>query len=115
MSVFKTDTFDHSDTHPKKWNFLSREGFEPSTQGFSVLCSNQLSYLDFLYSIKKYIICKKNSGVKGFEPLNVGSKFRCLTTWLHPMHVTHNMQKHLLKLRLLSLLITKIKNKISED
>ena len=66
-----------------------------------------------LYSIKKYIICKKNSGVKGFEPLNVGSKFRCLTTWLHPMHVTHNMQKHLLKLRLLSLLITKTKNKIS--
>ena len=23
-------------------------------------------------------------GEKGFEPLNVGSKFRCLTTWLHP-------------------------------
>ena len=23
--------------------------------------------------------------MKGFEPLNVGSKFRCLTTWLHPI------------------------------
>ena len=28
------------------------------------------------------------SGVKGFEPLTVGSKFRCLTTWLHPMTYT---------------------------
>ena len=26
--------------------FVSRGGFEPPTQGFSVLCSNQLSYLD---------------------------------------------------------------------
>lgn len=26
------------------------------------------------------------AGMKGFEPLNVGSKFRCLTTWLHPIH-----------------------------
>lgn len=25
---------------------MSRSGFEPLTQGFSVLCSNQLSYLD---------------------------------------------------------------------
>ena len=28
------------------------------------------------------------SGVKGFEPLNVGSKFRCLTTWRHPTRET---------------------------
>ena len=31
--------------------------------------------------------------MKGFEPLNVGSKFRCLTTWLHPII----FQKFLLK------------------
>ena len=24
------------------------------------------------------------AGVKGFEPLNVGIKIRCLTTWRHP-------------------------------
>ena len=24
------------------------------------------------------------SGAKGFEPLNVGTKIRCLTTWRHP-------------------------------
>ena len=39
---------------------------------FSVLCSNLLSYLDIL------------TGMKGFEPLHVGSKFRRLTTWPHP-------------------------------
>ena len=28
-----------------------------------------------------------SAGEKGFEPLNAGSKFRCLTTWLHPKKV----------------------------
>jgi hypothetical protein len=36
---------------------------------------------------KKVYTCvaMKEPGVKGFEPLNVGSKFRCLTPWRHPI------------------------------
>ena len=44
------------------WTFrLLRSGFEPLTQGFSVLCSNQLSYLNhfpkvcFLHRIAPYL------------------------------------------------------------
>ena len=72
---------------------MSRDGVEPSTQGFSVLCSNQLSYLDDFKTLQlievfnTWLKRKNISGVKGFEPLNVGSKFRCLTTWRHPIYV----------------------------
>ncbi len=41
-------------------------------KGLSLMQSNH--YTKFLFY----------RGEKGFEPLNVGSKFRCLTTWLHP-------------------------------
>jgi hypothetical protein len=40
---------------------------------FSALCSNLLSYLD--------------TGMKGLEPLILGSKFRCLATWPHPIPI----------------------------
>ena len=44
---------------------------------FSILCSNLLSYLD-------------TAGVKGFEPLNAGSKDRRLATWLYPISTPPN-------------------------
>ena len=31
------------------------------------------------------------AGMKGFEPLNHGTKTRCLTTWLHPNTVTKQL------------------------
>ena len=33
---------------------------------------------------ERYTLFIFSAGEKGFEPLNAGSKFRCLTTWLHP-------------------------------
>ena len=76
---------------------MSRGGLEPPTQGFSVLCSNHLSYLDFFICMFFASLRNGQSGVKGFEPLNVGSKFRCLTTWRHPKKVVCGVQveKHL--------------------
>ena len=37
-----------------------------------------------LQSIYSTIELHPQAGVKGFEPLNVDTKNRCLTTWLYP-------------------------------
>lgn len=58
------------------YRWLSGGGIEPPTQGFSVLCSNQLSYPDHCFT-----------GKKGFEPLIPGSKFRCFATKLLPTFI----------------------------
>lgn len=51
--------------------------------------------------------------MKGFEPLNVGTKIRCLTTWRHPnnLAIFTKFEKNIAKLNVYFTLIEKsIKN-----
>ena len=52
---------------------VSRGGFEPPTQGFSILCSNHLSYLD-LTKIMRLAFQFSNS-----IPLHRATKVLCFT------------------------------------
>ncbi len=39
-------------------------------------------------SVVSMIIFYEVDGVKGFEPLNAGTKNQCLTAWRHPNKIT---------------------------
>ena len=44
----------------------------------------QPSIVEILVIAQVLAALLQGPGVKGFEPLNVGTKIRCLTTWRHP-------------------------------
>lgn len=50
------------------------------------------------------------TGEKGFEPLRVGSKFQCLTAWLHPINFVYAALSELKVMIALAKLFSKEKN-----